>query len=37
LKGVTQTAWGPMLIYDWATGELVGTPATRRGDPQSAF
>ncbi len=37
LHGVTQSAWGPMLIYDWAPGELVHAPAARRGDPQSAF
>ena len=37
LQGVTQSAWGPMLIYDWADGELVRVPADRRGDPESAF
>jgi len=37
LRGVIQSAWGPMLIYDWAPGELVGAPAARRGDPLSAF
>jgi serine/threonine-protein kinase len=26
-----------MLIYDWAEGELVGAPASRRADPRSAF
>jgi serine/threonine protein kinase, bacterial len=37
LHGVTRSAWGPMLIYDWAPGELVGTPAARRDDPESAL
>jgi serine/threonine-protein kinase len=37
LRGVIQSAWGPMLVYDWAPGELVGVPAARRADPQSAF
>jgi len=35
LRGVTQSLWGPMLSYDWAPGELVGTPAARRADPES--
>ena len=35
LQGVTQSAWGPMLVYDWAPGELVGTPAARRAHPES--
>jgi hypothetical protein len=37
LQGVIQSAWGPMLIYEWAAGELVGVPAARRADPESAF
>jgi serine/threonine-protein kinase len=37
LLGVVQSAWGPMLVYDWAPGELVGVPAARRADPASAF
>jgi len=37
LQGVTQSAWGPMLVYDWAPGELVGTPAARRADPDCAL
>jgi serine/threonine protein kinase, bacterial len=37
LRGVTQSAWGPMLIYDWAAGELVGVPSGRRTDPESTF
>jgi serine/threonine-protein kinase len=37
LRGVCQSAWGPMLIYEWAPGELVRAPAARRDDPESAF
>jgi hypothetical protein len=37
MQGVTQSAWGPMLIYEWAAGELVHVPAARRTDPESAF
>jgi serine/threonine-protein kinase len=37
LHRVGQCAWGPMLVYDWAPGELVGAPAARRDDPASAF
>jgi serine/threonine protein kinase, bacterial len=37
LNGVTQSAWGPMLIYDWVVGELLGASVARRADPQSAF
>ena len=37
LRGVILCAWGPMLVYDWAPGELVGAPAARRADPESAF
>lgn len=36
-RGVIQSCWGPMLVYDWAPGELVGTPAARRADPDCAF
>lgn len=37
LRGVTQSAWGPMLTYEWADGELIGTPAARRDAPESAL
>lgn len=30
------SAWGPMLLYDWVSGELLHEPSTRRGDPASA-
>ncbi|MGE4062793.1 MAG: hypothetical protein AB7E79_05445 [Rhodospirillaceae bacterium] len=36
LRGVAESAWGPMLIYDWVNGELVGG-SSRRNDPESAF
>ena len=37
LHAAPASAWGPMLVYDWAPGELVGAPAARREDPASAF
>lgn len=37
LFGVIQSAWGPMLVYDWVAGELVRVPAERRADPASAY
>jgi serine/threonine-protein kinase len=37
LRAVGASAWGPMLIYDWAKGELLHAPAERRNDPASAF
>jgi serine/threonine-protein kinase len=36
LRAVGESAWGPMLIYDWAEGELLHAPAERRGDPATA-
>lgn len=26
-----------MLVYEWASGELIGVPRSRREDPGSAF
>jgi len=37
LRNVVESAEGPVLVYEWADGELVGTPASRRSDPTSAF
>jgi serine/threonine-protein kinase len=37
LNGVVQSAWGPMLVYDWVFGELIRTPEARRSDPASAY
>ncbi len=28
---------GPLLVYPWVEGELLGTPRERRADPASAF
>lgn len=28
---------GPLLIYQWLDGELLGAPRARRNDPESAF
>ena len=36
LLAVGESAWGPMLIYDWAEGELLHAPAERRADPATA-
>ena len=35
LRAVVGSAWGPMLVYDWAPGELLRVPAERRADPES--
>lgn len=37
LRHVVGSAAGPLLVYDWVSGELVGTPAARRSDPASPF
>jgi len=37
LVAVGTSAWGRMLIYDWAEGELLHAPAERRRDPDTAF
>jgi serine/threonine protein kinase, bacterial len=37
LRNVIETAHGPMLVYEWASGELIGVPRARREDPASAF
>lgn len=37
LFGVVQSAWGPMLVYDWVAGELVRAAPEQRADPASAF
>jgi serine/threonine-protein kinase len=36
LFGVVQSAWGPMLVYNWVAGELVRVPAAQRADPARA-
>ena len=37
LEGVVESPAGPMLVYGWADGELVGAHRGRRDDPTSAF
>jgi serine/threonine-protein kinase len=37
LRNVIESAHGPMLVYEWAAGELIGVPRVRREDPASAF
>jgi serine/threonine-protein kinase len=37
LRNVIESAEGPLLVYDWVDGELLGTSASRRSDPASAF
>ena len=34
---VVESPSGPLLVYQWLDGELVGTPRARRDDPESAF
>lgn len=36
LRAVMRSPWGPMLVHDWAPGELLRVPAERRADPASA-
>jgi len=37
LKNVIESPHGPMLVYEWVAGELIGVPRARREDPASAF
>lgn len=37
LHRVIESPIGPMLIYEWAEGELIGVPRAVRNDPTSAF
>jgi serine/threonine-protein kinase len=37
LRNVVESPEGPLLVYDWVEGELVGTTRARRTDPTSAF
>lgn len=37
LLNVIESPHGPLLVYDWAPGELVGVPRDCRSDPRSAF
>lgn len=37
LLGVIKSPVGPLLIYPWLDGELLGVPHEQRDDPRSAF
>lgn len=37
LRNVIESIDGPILVYEWVEGELVGTTRARRSDPASAF
>lgn len=37
LLGVIESPDGPLLVYPWLDGELLGVPREHRDDPQSAF
>jgi serine/threonine protein kinase len=37
LHNVIESPHGPILVYDWADGELIGVDRDRRDDPASAF
>jgi serine/threonine-protein kinase len=37
LLNVIESPHGPLLVYDWVPGELVGAARGRRSDPRSAF
>src|SRR5688572_28558894 len=37
LQRVIESPAGPLLVYDWIAGELVGVPRARRDDPTSAY
>lgn len=37
LDHVIESDAGPLLVYDWFDGELLGVPSVRRDDPASSF
>jgi hypothetical protein len=37
LYRVIESPSGPLLVYQWLNGELLGAPRARRDDPESAF
>jgi serine/threonine-protein kinase len=37
LYKVIESPSGPLLVYQWLDGELIGTPRDRRDNPESAF
>ena len=36
LRNVIESSHGPLLVYDWAAGELLAAPAVNRSDPATA-
>ena len=34
---VIESPFGPLLVYEWLDGELLGVPSAKRDDPTSAF
>jgi serine/threonine protein kinase, bacterial len=37
LHRVIESPYGPVLVYDWVDGDLLGSPHDRRDDPDTAF
>lgn len=37
LYNVIESPVGPLLVYEWVTGELLGVPSAQRADPASAY
>ena len=37
LRHVVEAPDGPLVVYDWVDGELIGAPRVRRDDPASAY
>ncbi|MCE7983261.1 MAG: serine/threonine protein kinase [Caldilinea sp. CFX5] len=37
LYHVIESPQGPLLVYEWIDGELIGTPSARRADPASPY
>ena len=37
LYHVIESPQGPLLVYEWLEGELIGVPRTQRNDPASAY
>lgn len=37
LRNVIESPEGPLVVYDWVDGELVGVPRARRTDPGSSY
>lgn len=37
LRNIIESPHGPMLVFDWVPGELLGAPQERRSDPSTGF